>query len=282
MLIRVISDLKPTYLAVAFDRPEPTFRQELFADYQAQRPKMEDELGEQFGIVKEVLGVMGIAMFEMPGYEADDVIGSLAFQAMNLKIKNKRAKSKNTDQKLKLDEVIIVTGDRDMLQLVDKSIKLYMPIKGLTEAKLYDETAVKEKFGIAPEQMVDYKALVGDASDNYPGVAGIGPKTAVDLLVSYKSLDGVYKHLDSINKDSLKEKLIAGEKDAEMAKKLATIVTDAPVEVEIDQCRLPQLNSPEIEECFQKLGFKSLISRLKGNKPQVKSEETKNEQLTLV
>lgn len=306
MLLKVINDLKPTHLAVTFDRPEPTFRQEMFKDYQAQRPAMADELGNQFVIVKEVLETMGIAVFELAGYEADDVIGSIAKQVLSKwevrgeKLDKEMGSEKSGFQDISLQhpashsthrtskpEVIIVTGDRDMLQLVNDSIKLYVPIKGLTEAKIYDAAAVKEKFAIAPEQIVDYKALIGDPSDNYPGVAGVGPKTAASLLAEYKSLAGIYQHINGIKKDALKEQLKAGEKNAEMAKKLATIVVDAPVEIDIDRCILPTLVTSEVEKLFQTLQFRSLIPRLKGEevKPEItqrKQEKKEDNQLSLL
>src|SRR3989338_10210422 len=172
MLLRVVAELKPTHLIVAFDTPEPTFRNKLYEDYQIQRPKADDDFISQIGMVKKLVTEMGIVRYEKPGFEADDVIGTLAYQA-----------SSHTNKEQQF-EVIIVSGDRDILQLVNDRVKIYMPVKGLSESKLYGTIEVEEKYSIKPAQIVDYKALVGDPSDNYPGVAGIGPKTAISLIFS--------------------------------------------------------------------------------------------------
>src|SRR3989344_3525742 len=162
MLLKTIDDLKPSHLAVCFDRPEPTFRKKIYQAYQAQRPETEESLSSQFAKAKEVLDSMRIKIFEMPGYEADDLIGTIA------------------EKSVKINEVVIVTGDRDILQLVDdrKKIRVFMPIVGLSNGRVFKEEDVFSKLGVLPNQIIDYKALVGDASDNYPGVFGIGPKTA--------------------------------------------------------------------------------------------------------
>lgn len=261
MLLRIINDLKPTYIAVAFDRPEPTFRKEILPSYQAQRPEMDNELVQQFLLVKTLVQTMKIPIFEVAGYEADDVIGTIA---------------KNIVSRWEV-RVVIVTGDRDMLQLVDDNIKVYMPIKGLSEAKLFDRAAVKEKYGIEAEQIVDYKALVGDASDNYPGVTGVGPKTAADLLQRYQSLEAIYRHLGEEKNKKLVEKLTAGEKAAEMAKKLAEIVCDVPLQVDLENCRFKDLNREEAVEALSELGFKSLLNRI----AKVKSKKKNENQLGL-
>lgn len=249
MLLRVIETLKPTHLAVAFDRPEPTFRNKLYKDYQIQRPKADDEFISQIDLVKKVVSEMGIPIFEKAGFEADDVIGTLA-------------------RKSDTDEVIIVTGDRDMLQLVDGKIGVYMPVKGLSESKLYKSQEVEEKFGVRPSQIVDYKALVGDASDNYPGVAGIGPKTASSLLSRFKTLETIYKKMDKIESEKVKKALDDHLKSAEMAKQLAKIVCDVPIKLDIDKCKLPNLDRPNVHQLFEEFEFWSLIPRLGGNNKQ--------------
>ncbi|MCX6793565.1 MAG: DNA polymerase I, partial [Candidatus Gottesmanbacteria bacterium] len=163
-------------MAVAFDRPKPTFRKKMFEGYQAKRPKMDEELADQIPKVHALVSGFGIPIFEQDGFEADDVIGTIA----------KHAKKDGIDQ------VIIVTGDRDILQLVeDEKILVWMPTKGLSQAKLYDEKAVQERMGVAPDKIPDFKALAGDSSDNYPGVPGIGPKTAVKLLAQYKTIEKI-------------------------------------------------------------------------------------------
>lgn len=236
MLLRLITDLAPTHVAVAFDRPKPTFRKELFAGYQAKRPKMDEELVDQIPKVHDLITSFGIPIFEVDGFEADDVIGTLAKQSK--------------------DQVIIVTGDRDMLQLVqDDKVLVYMPTKGLSQAKLYGEKEVSERMGVAPEKIPDFKALAGDPSDNYPGVPGIGPKTAVALLVKYKTLEGILK---------TKELSISEKKSARLGHDLATIRTNVPLEGDLTP--LGSLNRPEAIRELTTLGFRSLLKRITGEK----------------
>ena len=245
MLFRVVQDLKPTHLAVAFDTEKPTFRHAAYVGYQVQRPRMESDLSEQIAIVQEVVGTMEIPMYIAPGYEADDVIGTLARQA-------------------KLDEVIIVTGDRDLLQLVGKHVKVYAPIKGLSEAQVFDEEAVEKYMGVTPSQIVDYKALIGDSSDNYSGVPGVGPKTAVALLKKYRSFEGIYKHIKEFE-PSLVQKLSEGHESGVLSQDLATIRTDAPVGLDLEHAKLqPFTSNMKFIERLQELGFKSLVARVQG------------------
>lgn len=240
MLLRLITDLAPTHVAVAFDRPKPTFRKKMFRGYQAKRPKMDEELVDQIPKVHDLIASFGIPIFEVDGFEADDVIGTLA----------KHAKKDGIDQ------VIIVTGDRDILQLVrDEKIFVYMPTKGLSEAKLYGEKEVSERMGVAPEKIPDFKALAGDPSDNYPGVAGIGPKTAASLLAKYHTLE---KLLAS------QELSPAEQESARLAKDLATIRTNVPLEGSL--APLGSLNRPEAIAELTTLGFRSLLKRIIGEK----------------
>lgn len=258
MLLRVIADLKPTHLIVTFDRPTPTFRKALYVGYQSKRPKMDEGLVSQIENVHKVVEVMGIPIFEMDGYEADDVIGTLAFQASGLKIKNQKSKLE------KEIEVIIVTGDRDILQLVDEMTKVYMPIKGISQSKLFGEREVEEKFGITSSQIIDYKALVGDASDNYPGVSGVGPKTASLLLTRYKTLEEIYIHIGEIESERLRKTLAENSESAAMAKKLATIVKDVPITINLEKSKLKNIDRPHVHQLFEELEFRSLITRLSG------------------
>ncbi len=207
MTLRILEDLKPDYLAVAFDLPAPNFRQQIYTQYQGKRPDMQGNLSEQIPLAHGMLDALKIPYFEVSGFEADDCIGTLAAQAK--------------------DEVFIVTGDRDMLQLATDKVKIYVPIKGLTETKTYDAKLVLEEFGVKPSQWVDVKALKGDASDNYPGVAGIGPKTACDLIAKYDTLENVYKNLGKLPVNTAK-KLAEGAESAGLGQKLAKIVTDVP------------------------------------------------------
>jgi len=190
MLLKVIGEIKPTHFAVAFDRKEPTFRQKELPTYQAQRPPMASELSCQFEKAREFLTAAGIPVYSKAGFEADDVIGTLAEQAT----KNPKSEIRNP----KFDGVVIVTGDRDQLQLIDDklNIKLYMPVAGILNAKLYGEVDTIERMGVPPTQIVDLKALTGDTSDNYFGVPGIGPKTAINLLQCSRTIEQIYKDLD--------------------------------------------------------------------------------------
>jgi DNA polymerase-1 len=245
MLLRVISDLKPTHIIVAFDRKEPTFRHKEFENYQAQRPPMDKELSSQFEKAKDVLYAIGIPVYEKAGFEADDIIGTLAKEAEK-----------------KLDETVIVTGDKDILQLVTEKTKVYLPIRGLSDAQLMGEEEVVEKLKVTPKQIVDYKALVGDPSDNYPGVRGVGPKTAVNLLSKYKTKGEIYKKLKDINPNT-REKLENGKKDADMSYKLAQIVKDVDFEHDIDSARSWRVDSDNVLNLFSEFGFRTLRKRVK-------------------
>jgi len=269
MLLRVIETLKPTHLVVAFDTPHPTFRNKLYRDYQIHRPKADAEFISQIDLVKKVVREMGIQAFEKPGYEADDVIGTIAkkWEAGSGKLDKEVAGEKR--------EIVIVTGDRDILQLVSERIRIYMPVKGLSESKLYGEKEVEEKYGIEPAQIVDYKALVGDSSDNYPGVPGIGPKTASSLLSRFGTLEEIYKQLQNIESDKVRQALEKNKEAAEMAKRLATIVTDVSVEVDPEKCRLPDLDRPSVHHLFGELEFRSLIPRLSSGKREQTAEDRK-------
>ena len=248
MMLRIVHDLKPAFLVVTFDRAKPTFRKKLFKAYQAKRPKMDEGLSGQIERMHEVLEKMNVSVFEMDGYEADDVIGTIASEVIVPK-----------NPKL---EVIIITGDRDILQLVNDRVKVYMPVKGLSVSKLFGEKEVEEKFGIKSSQMVDYKALVGDQSDNYPGVGGIGPKTASGLLSRFKTLEKLYRKIDEVENENTREKLKAGVKEAEMSKKLAQIYTEVPIDFDLGKCRLPNFDRPDIHQLLDEMQFRTLIGRL--------------------
>lgn len=294
MLLKILEDVKPEYLAICFDRPKPTFRKELYVGYQAHRPKMDSDLVPQIAILHKVLEKMKIPIFEVDGYEADDLIGTLSIQAIqrsaatpSLARRRKRpsdspqsGSSRDTvvpDSSARLAheqsadlteenlEVIIVSGDRDMLQLVNSHVLVLAPIIGITKMILFDEKKVEEKYGLKPLQIIDYKALVGDPSDNYPGVLGVGPKTAAGLLSKYKTLENLYQNLNSIENKKLVEKLAKEVEQAGMAKKLATIITDAPITLDIEKCLVSKVDLEEEKKAFEELGFKSLLKRLATN-----------------
>ncbi len=247
MLLKIIDDLKPEYLVVCFDKKAPTFRKQLYVGYQATRPKPSDDLVPQFDMVHKALDEAKVKHFEIDGYEADDLIGTISRQA----------KEKNL-------QTIIVSGDRDLLQLVNSKVLMLAPIVGMTKMTLFDEVKVREKYGLEPWQIVDYKALVGDASDNYPGVSGIGPKTASGLLSKYQTLEGVYEHLAELS-PQIQEKLANDAEQAALAKKLATIVMDAPVKLDEEDAEINKIDNKALKKVFEKLGFKSLLNRVSKN-----------------
>jgi DNA polymerase-1 len=267
MLIKLKTDFHPMGFAVAFDRPEPTFRKELFAKYQMQRPVLDDALAIQIQMVHDVMEAFGIPIFEMSGYEADDVIGTIV-----KKIENRKKKKDHTGS---IDQIIIVTGDRDILQLVeDENVLVYMPVKGLSEGKLYGEKEVRERLGVSPSRIADWKALCGDNSDNYPGVSGIGPKTAADLINTYESIETLYEVLDKADISlRVKEKLIAGKENAFLSKNLATIRTDAPIEFEENRLMVSSFDTPAVRAILGELGFPSLLKRITGKEGSQEQKE---------
>ena len=253
MLLKVISELKPTHLIVVFDTPQPTFRNKLYKDYQIQRPKADEEFIVQIDLVKKVVNEMNIPLFECPGFEADDVIGTVV----------KQYRKENS-------ETIVVTSDRDMLQLINGKVKLYMPVKGLSISKLYGEKEAEERMGVKSSQIVDYKGLVGDPSDNYPGIPGIGPKSAEKLLRVWGTLENIYAHLSSID-GKLAEKLLEHKDSALLSKQLATIVVNAPVTFNPEACILKNFDRPNVHNLFAEFGFRSLIPRLRSDNIQQKT-----------
>ncbi len=245
MLIKIITDFKPRYLLVAFDTPKPTFRHQRFIGYQIKRPKMDEELSGQISIVKAILRAMRIRSLAKEGYEADDIIGTITVKSQKSKIKNLKT--------------IVVTGDRDLMQLVDRQTNLFIPMRGLSNGRIVDRRYVERDLGIEPNQVVDYKALMGDNSDNYPGVAGVGPKTAVRLLQKFGSLDNIYRHLDEIEPASLAVKLRKGKEAAYLSQDLAKIRRDVPLKIKIEDLRLKSWKNEATVKVFGDLGFRSLM-----------------------
>lgn len=241
ILNKIIADLRPSHIAAAFDMRAKTFRHKMYDGYKATRKGMPDELAAQMPVLKDLLRAMGIKILEHEGIEADDIIGILA----------KRFPYRT----------YIVTGDRDALQLVDSTTTLWLTKKGISEIVEVTPENIKEQFGITAEEVVDFKSLLGDASDNIPGVAGVGEKTALSLIQKYGSLDNVYAHIDEIT-GALKQKLIDGKSDAYLSKELATIITDHSIECTEDCCRLRMPFPAAAYEMIKKLEFKSLLSRM--------------------
>lgn len=240
MLFKLISEQKPDYLAVAFDPPRKTFRHELFADYKANRQKMPDDLRPQIDEIKRMVELAGIARLEEDGYEADDVLGSIA----------KRYARDDV-------EVVLVTGDKDAYQLVGEGVRIYAAKKGISEYEMYDAAAVTEKLGVRPEQVIDYMALTGDASDNVPGVKGIGEKNAQKLIAAFGSIDAIYGRLDEI-KGKQREHLETGRESAYLSRDLVTIRTDVPLRIGIEEARMPALDVQAMREYFNRLEMKSV------------------------
>lgn len=244
VLLRILEQERPEYLAVVFDTGR-TFRDDLFSGYKGTRAKMPDDLSIQIKRVRQLVDAFNIPRLEVEGYEADDVLGSLAKKmvAEGLGVK-------------------IITGDRDLLQLVDDRIMVSLPGRSLSDSKDYLAKDVQEQLGVRPDQVVDYKALVGDTSDNIPGVAGIGDKTAASLLEKYGTLDSVYAHLDE-QPAGLRKKLEAGRESAYLSQKLARIVTDLEIPFDLESARSDRFEPREVEALFRELEFRSLYSRFK-------------------
>jgi len=247
MLLKTINELKPTHYAIAFDMKGPTFRHELFDQYKAQRPPTPDELVNQMGRVRELVQAFNIPIFELEGYEADDVLGTLSSQADKQNI-----------------DTIIVTGDADAMQLVSPRTKVLYPRprSSFSDTMLYDESAVIQKYGIKPEQIADFKGLVGDPSDNIPGVPGIGEKTAVKLLQQFGSVEEIYARIAEVTPTKLQTLLQQNEAVARQSKELATIVTRIPVTLNLDSCRFSQYDRNQVTELFRELEFSSLLPKL--------------------
>lgn len=246
-LLSVLEKFHPEYIAATFDLPGGTFRDDLYAEYKATRTKAPDDLYAQIPRVKEMVRAFNIPIYEQAGFEADDCVGTLARQAEKEEV-----------------EVIIVTGDSDELQLVTPRVKVFMLRKGIKDIVLYDEQAVREKYGFEATLIPDYKGLAGDSSDNIPGVAGVGAKTATTLLQTFGTLENIYAHLPEV-KESIRKKLEADKEKAFLSKELGTIHLEAPVTLDLPACVAREYDRKVVTDMFQELGFFSLIKRISGN-----------------
>ncbi|MHA7964814.1 DNA polymerase I [Paenibacillus sp. CAU 1782] len=244
MLLKLLEEQKPSHVLVAFDAGKATFRHEGYAEYKGGRQKTPPELSEQFPVLKELITAFGIAQFELNGYEADDIIGTLTLEA------DKQGVS-----------ALVVTGDKDMLQLASGGVTVAVTRKGVSEVELYTPEAISEKYGLEPLQIIDLKGLMGDTSDNIPGVPGVGEKTALKLLHEYSSVENVLSNLDKL-KGKLKENIQNHQEDAVMSKKLATIFREVPLEKSIDEISYNGYDGDKLGEMFRRLEFKSLLERL--------------------
>ena len=248
-MLSVIEKFQPDYLIATFDLAGPTFRHKEFAEYKAHRVKADQELYDQIPRVKEVVRAMGIPILELAGFEADDVIGTL---------------SRLADESSENLETMIVTGDLDTLQLVSDKTSVYTMRRGLTDSVLYGKDEIMTRYGLVPSQLIDYKGLRGDPSDNIPGVKGIGEKTATELLKKYATLEGVYQNIAEI-KGAVKDKLERDKMQAIQSKQLATIVRTVPVELDLEAARTHEFDRARLVKLFQELTFFSLIKRIPGN-----------------
>ena len=262
MLLKIITEAKPTHIIATFDLKAPTFRKKMYSEYKAQRKPMPEELAAQLPIIKDVLASMNINIITLEGYEADDLIGTIAKKCPF--------------------ETIIVTGDRDSLQLVSDTTKVWLTKKGITEIVEYDIARLAED-GLTPAGVIDLKSLMGDTADNIPGVAGVGEKTAKTLLQTYGDLDGVYAHIDEI-KGKLQEKLITNKDMAYLSYQVATINVDSPVEINFDDCVVKDYMNKDSIAFFKSLNFKTIVSRFGDsiNDSTENNEKEENKQLANV
>ena len=238
IVLRGMQDVKPDYAIVSFDVGKPQFRFDAYPDYKRGRPSMPDDLRTQFPIVREIAAMMNIPIRELAGYEADDVIGTLT----------KQATAANVD-------TMIVSGDLDGLQLVDDHVRLLTTRMGVAATVIYDEARVTERYGLRPDQMLDYKALKGDTSDNIPGVPGVGEKTASSLLQQFGTLDGIYEHLDEV-KGKLRDRLTEHRESAFMSREVGRIVIDLPVELDLEEARTGRYDRRAVAQRFRELEFR--------------------------
>ncbi|MFC2074894.1 DNA polymerase I [Bdellovibrionota bacterium] len=255
MLLKLIKDHSPEYLAMVFDSKEPTFREEIFSDYKANRGEMPDELSEQIPYIKKVVDAFQVSTVEKAGFEADDLIAALVDQL----------KEKDL-------EIVIVSSDKDLMQLVDPSVIMYDPMP--KKEKYYDVKAVEEKWGVPPEKVADILALMGDSSDNIPGVPGVGPKTATKLINEHGSLKGLLSNLSKIKKESLRKKLTENVEQAELSYKLVTLETDVGENFKLTDFNYPGVDNDQVVELFRELEFSRLLKGLDIKRSEEKAKES--------
>lgn len=259
ILISALESEKPDYVMVAWDLPKPTFRHAKYVGYKAQRPKAEEEMVSQIPRVKEIIATMGVVQIEEEGYEADDIIGTLATRASQIKPLD--------HFNIEPLEVVILTGDQDTMQLVSEQVRVLTPAKGANQQVLYGPEEVFGKYGVHPNQIVDYKALIGDPSDNIPGVAGIGPKGAAKLLKMFGTLERIYRDIKEVQLhfgELMAKKLSDGKESALMSQELSRIVTEMDLTVTLPEMEYKGLQGQSLQVKLEELGFKSLVKRLFG------------------
>jgi DNA polymerase-1 len=254
VFLKAINDFQPDFIAAAFDLPAPTFRHKIYKEYKANRPKAPQDLYAQIPLVKEFLEAFGVMIFEKEGFEADDIIGTIAGRAEEM------------DNKI---SAIIISGDSDSLQLVDSDTKIYVLRKGVKDAVLCDEKTIIDKFGgLIAKQLLDFKALRGDASDNIPGVKGVGEKTAMRLLLEFNDLENLYDEIEKETdkskkiKDNLRQILVEFKKSAFLSKELVRIEKNVPLEFKLEKCAFGGYSKEEIIKMLKSFEFHSLIKRI--------------------
>ncbi len=252
MLYKVVGDFKPEYLISCFDTPKPTFRNKLFKDYQIQRPKIDDDFIVQIPLVKQALDAAGINRIEKDGYEADDLIGTITRIFETNKFR-----------------VVILTGDKDIFQLITDNVFVAAPQLGLANIKIFDKSEVEKKLDVSPNQIIEYKALAGDPSDNYPGASGIGPKTASKLIHQFGTIDNIYKNLEKVESEKVKEILEKEKDNVYVSKKLATILTDVDINLDIEKLKFKNFKK-DLIDFLTKYQMNTLIKRIFNEKEVVK------------
>ncbi len=257
MLNKVVTDFKPDYLISCFDTPKKTFRNRLFKEYQSQRPKIDDDFIVQIPLVKQALDTAGINQIEKDGYEADDLIGTITKIFETNKFR-----------------VVILTGDKDIFQLITDDVFVAAPQLGLANIKIFDKSEVEKKLDVSPNQIVEYKALVGDPSDNYPGASGIGPKTASKLIHQFGTVDNIYKNLEKVESEKVKEILEKEKNNVYVSKKLAEIMTDVDINLDIKKLKFKGFNKKLIDFLTQ-YQMNTLTKRIFSVKEVEKKEEIK-------
>lgn len=259
ILFKILEEEKPEYLTVAFDVHAPTFRHEMYKEYKGTRKPMAEELRQQVPVIKEVLKAMGIRLIEQAGLEADDLIGTLSRRCEEAGM-----------------QVVVLSGDRDLLQLATKKVKIRIPKtkQGRTEVEDYLEEDVKEKYQVTPKEFIDVKALMGDTSDNIPGVPSIGEKTATKIIVEYQTIENAYAHVDELKPPRAAKALKEHYDLAQMSKELATINVHADFPYEVEEGKIGELFTAEAYEWFQKLEFKNLLGKFEIQAPASEIEDS--------
>jgi len=248
VFFKAIREFQPDYIIATFDLPAPTFRHEKFKEYKATRPPIPKDLSSQIPKLKEVIRVLSVPFFEKEGFEADDLISTISRKAKDQKV----------------SEIYILTGDFDTLQLIDEKTKVYILGRGIKESSIYDQRKVVEKFGILPKQMVDFKSLIGDPSDNVPGIAGIGKKTVVQLLKKYGSIQNLYGRIKEEKdlKREIKEVLIKNREKVFLSQDLVKLDENVKIDFDLKKCQFGDFDQKEFEEILKKFEFYSLLRRM--------------------